>query len=172
MPLERVRIALRRLREVFAPGRLARDRDDEMAFHLEMEIEKHVRRGLSPEAARRAATIAFGGRDRFREEVRDARGFVSVDNLWRDLRLAWRRIAPAPPFAAGVVATLGIGIGAAIGIGGIVYRVLLSDLPYPDPDRLVRVSLVTPGNPSAGDTHSNATYVYLGTAKRFYGFAA
>jgi predicted permease len=169
---EQVGIALRRLREVFARDALARERDDEMAFHLEMEIEKHVRRGLSPEAARRAAAIAFGGRDRFREEVRDARGFVGADNLLRDIRLSWRRIRRAPAFAAGVVATLGIGIGAAIGIGGIVYRVLLSELPYPDADRLVRVSLVTPVNAAQGDLHSTATYVHLATAKSFDGFAA
>ena len=106
---------------------------------MEMETAENVRRGMSEADARRAAMLRFGGTQRFREETSDARGVVALDNLARDARFALRRLRRAPGFAGGVIATLGIGIGAAVGIGTIVYGVLLRDLPYDEPDQLVRV---------------------------------
>jgi putative ABC transport system permease protein len=55
-----------------------------------------------------------------------------------------------------------------------VCSVLLRDLPYANPDALVRVSLNTPGLPRTSDLHTDATYVHLAaTASRsFEGFAA
>src|SRR5687768_14874570 len=156
-----VRSAIARVRQLFGASRLEREQDEEFAFHLEMEIAHNKRLGMSEADARRAALLAFGGRERFREETRDARGVVVFDNLARDLRFALRRIRRAPGFAVGAIATLGIGIGAAAGIGTIVYGVLLRDLPYNDPDRLVRVSLIAPGLPDGGDLHSVTTFVHL-----------
>src|SRR5262245_8967008 len=98
-----------------------------------METAENVRRGMSEPEARRAALLRFGGQQRFREETRDARGVVALDNLARDIRFALRRVRRAPGFAAGVIATLGVGIGVAVGIGTIVYGVLLRDLPYEHP---------------------------------------
>ena len=56
-----------------------------------------------------------------------------------------RRIRRAPSFACGVIATLGIGLGVAVGIGTIVYGVLLRDLPYKKPNQLVRIGFHTDG---------------------------
>ena len=118
-----------------------------------METAENIRRGMSDAEARRAALLRFGGTQRFREETRDARGVVALDNLARDARFAFRRLHRAPAFAAGVIATLGIGIGAAVGIGTIVYGVLLRDLPYDKPDQLVRVGFITDGLGMSGDLH-------------------
>src|SRR4051812_34464636 len=96
---------INRLRELFSGSRIAGERDEEFRFHLEMEIEHNRRRGMTEDDARRAATLAFGGRERFRDEVRDARGFVTLDNLAREARFAVRRMRRAPAFAAGVIAT-------------------------------------------------------------------
>ena len=111
--------------------------------------------------ARVRELLRFGGVQRFREETSDARGVVALDNLARDTRFAFRRLHRAPAFAAGVIATLGIGIGAAAGIGSIVYGVLLRDLPYDKPDQLVRVAFVIDASGSLGDLHSAATYSRL-----------
>src|SRR5687767_10287345 len=114
------RAALARVRELFRRrSRVAAELDEEFAFHLDMETAENVRRGMSEADARRAAVLRFGGRERFREETSDARGVVALDNLARDTRFAVRRLKRARGFAAGVVATLGIGIGAAAGIGTI-----------------------------------------------------
>src|SRR5688572_1656774 len=156
------RVVWARLRELFRRRSLhAAEQDEEFRLHIDMEAAENVRRGMSEAEARRAALLRFGGEQRFREETSDARGVVVIDNLARDTRFALRRIRRAPAFAAGVIATLGIGIGAAVGIGAIVYGVLLRDLPYKDPDQLVRVGFHTDGIATSGDMHSAATYFHF-----------
>src|SRR5690349_2635079 len=136
-----IRAAVARIRELFNRSRLAHDLDDELQLHLELEIENNIRRGMSPDQARRAAAIAFGGVQRYREETRDARGIEWLESVVRDGRFALRRLRRAPLFSLGVIGTLAIGIGAAGGIGALVYGVMLRPLPYPDPDRLARISI-------------------------------
>ena len=50
--------------------RVAREMDDELAFHVDMEIRANVERGLSPTEARRRALRDLGGIDQTKEEVR------------------------------------------------------------------------------------------------------
>jgi putative ABC transport system permease protein len=165
-----LRVALTRVRELFRRrSRFVAEQDDEFSFHLDMETAENIRRGMSDADARRAALVRFGAAQRFREETIDARGVVSLDNLARDTRFALRRVHRAPGFAAGVIATLGIGIGAAAGIGSIVYGVLLRDLPYDQPDQLVRVGFSTDGIASGSDLHSAATYFHF--AKSAHSFS-
>jgi putative ABC transport system permease protein len=57
----------------------------------------------------------------------------------QDLRYAVRSIAGAKKFAALVVATLALGIGANSAVFGVLNAVVLRPLPYDEPDRLVRV---------------------------------
>jgi putative ABC transport system permease protein len=167
--LYHVRAALTRFRELFRRrSRSAAEQNEELAFHLEMETAENVRRGMSGAAARRAALLRFGGRQRFGEEIGDARGVAALDNLARDTRFAFRRLRRAPGFAAGVIATLGIGIGAAAGIGTIVYDVLLRDLPYDKPDQLVRVGFVTDGLAASGDLQPAATYFHFAKSARSF----
>ncbi len=157
---------LRRTREQLTRSRVAADQDDEFRFHLQMETEKNVRLGMAPEEARRAAALAFGSKERFRDETHDARGFAFFDNLTRDTRHAARRLRRSPGFSLGVIITLGIGLGASAGIGTIVHGVLVRDLPYKDPDELVRVSLHTPGLPGTSDRHNSFSYAHLAAGTR------
>jgi predicted permease len=149
-------------------SRAAAEQDEEFAFHLEMETTENIRRGMSEAEARRAALLRFGGMQRFREETSAARGVVALDNLARDTRFAVRRLRRAPGFAIGVIATLGIGIGAWAGIGSIVYGVLLRDLPYDKPDQLVRVGFITDGVATTGDLHSAASYFHFAKSARSF----
>jgi putative ABC transport system permease protein len=71
---------------------------------------------------------------------------VEIDRLPRrtvmnvqDLRSAFRLIRQHPLFAAGIIVMLGLGIGASTAIFSVVHGVLLRSLPFPEPDRLVRV---------------------------------
>lgn len=147
-----------RARELGSGPRLRREFDQELAFHLEAEVEHNLARGMPPEQARRAALVAFGGVSRFREETHGARGFAALDALGRDLRLAIRRLGRAPAFTAGVIATLAIALGAAAGIGALVHGVAGKPLPYPDPDRLVRIAVHTPGLGITTEDHSAGTF--------------
>ncbi|HEX6313480.1 MAG TPA: ADOP family duplicated permease [Gemmatimonadaceae bacterium] len=167
--LSRLRAALTRAGELFRRrSRYDADQDEEFRFHIEMETAENVRRGMHEADARRAAILRFGGQQNFREATRDARGLAAFDNVARDTRFAFRRIRRAPAFAIGVIATLGVGIGVAAGIGSIVYGVLLRDLPYPDPDQLVRVGFHTDGNGAPGDLHSAATYFHFAHSARSF----
>jgi predicted permease len=57
--------------------------------------------------------------------------------LRQDLGLAWRGMARAPGFAALVIATMALGIGANTAMFSVIRAVLLRPLPYPNQDRLV-----------------------------------
>jgi len=82
----------------------------------------------------------------------------SVTSVWRDARLAVRNFGRSPGFTAIAVLTLALGVGAGTSIFSIVNGVLLSPLPYPEPDRLVRlVRTNSSGGQSSG--HSGADFV-------------
>jgi len=120
---------------------------EELAFHLEMESAQRAREGLEPAVARRAARVAFGGTERFKEEVRDVQRFRWLEDLGRDLRQASRSLRRNPAFTAAVAATLALGVGANTAIFSAVHGILLKPLPYHQPDRLVRLWET---NPAAG----------------------
>ena len=66
---------------------------------------------------------------------------------------------------SGIALTLydpAVGVGAAVAIGALVYGVLLRRLPYPRPDRIVEVTLRTPGYDGGREYgHSQATFVHF-----------
>ncbi len=97
------------------------------------------RAGLSPEAARREARQRFGGVQQVREEHRDQRGAPWVENLTRDVRHGGARLVKDPAFTFVAVAILALGIGANAAMFSLVDGVLLKPMPFPDPERVVRV---------------------------------
>lgn len=113
-----------RLRALFRRNVVERELDDELRFHLEQEVAKHVRSGLPPDEARRRARASFGGVERIKDDARDARGLVIVDTMMQDLRYAIRGLAARPMFTAGIIVTLALGIGANATMFGIVDRLL------------------------------------------------
>jgi len=61
---------LDRVRAVLGRRRSDSDVQNELAFHLEIEIQKNITTGMPPEEARRQALIAFGGVQQTKEAVR------------------------------------------------------------------------------------------------------
>lgn len=68
-----------------------------------------------------------------------------MKNLWQDIRYGLRTVAKKPGFAAIVIFTLALGIGANTAIFSVVYGVLLRPLPYPEPDRITQISISSNG---------------------------
>lgn len=118
-----------RLRALFRRDTMDRELDAELRFHLEQEVEKHVRAGMTPDEARRRARASFGAVEGIKDDTRDARGLVALESMAQDLRYAARGLAVQPVFTAGVVLTLGLGIGANATMFGIVDRLLFRAPP-------------------------------------------
>ncbi|MFN2567633.1 MAG: ADOP family duplicated permease [Gemmatimonadaceae bacterium] len=150
----------RRLAALTRRKRAERGLEVELRFHLEMEIEKNIRSGLSPADARRAALVAFGGVEKFKEECRDARGTRPMERLAQDMRYALRRVAKQPGFSVPAILTLAVGLGVTTAIFALVHGVLLQSLPYWDPGRLVVVRHTAPGLGIGEGGQSEGTYLH------------
>ena len=139
--LHRVLSELRyRLRALFHRDQLEREMDREMRAHLEQEEAKHLRAGVSPDEARRRARAAFGSVSGTGDNARDARGLVFLDTTIQDLRYALRGLRRRKVFAAGVILTLALGIGANATMFGLVDRMLFRSPPgLRDAERVHRV---------------------------------
>jgi predicted permease len=130
---------LERLRALLFRGRQEREMTEELRFHVDREAAERIRAGDTPESARRAALLAFGGVEQYKERVRDARGVRPLEELGADVRYAVRGLRRNPGFTATAVLVLGLGLGATTAVFSVMHAVVLADLPYPDPDRLVIV---------------------------------
>ena len=106
-----------RIRALVAPRRVERELDEELAFHIERETQKHIAAGLSPADARARALARFGSVPLAADQCRDARGTGFVDDLARDILYAFRTFRRAPLAALTIVATVALGLGlVAVGV--------------------------------------------------------
>ena len=132
-----IHMFLSRLRGLFLKRKLEDELADEIQWHIDMQIEDHVRHGMSPEEARYLALRKFGGMDQVKETYRERRTLPWVETFFRDLRYGLRMLRRSPGMTAVAVLSLGVGIGANTALFSVVDAVLLKTLPVESPDRLV-----------------------------------
>jgi hypothetical protein len=125
---------------------------EELAQHLDDRWRELVSDGVSEHEATKLALAGFREGDllaRHLEPLRQAHAPEPIalgtpagrlwGGLYPDVTYAVRSIAGAKKFAAIVVATLALGIGANSAVFGVLNAVVLRPLPYDEPGRLVRV---------------------------------
>src|SRR5712664_2527479 len=143
---ESLRTFFRRLAALFRRGRLEDDLDAELRSHLEMAVERNLRKGMTAADARREALLSLGGVEQTKERYRDQRGLPMIETTLQDLRFGLRMLRRSPGFSvlAILCLTLGIGANAAVfsWVEGILFR------PYPaviHQERLLALGGTAPG---------------------------
>jgi predicted permease len=139
------------LPDIFRRRKIYGDLAEEMRLHLEERTEQLMGEGMSRKEAQEAARRAFGNSTLLEERSREIWQLPLVESLGRDLKMVFRRLSKSPGFAATVILTLAIGIGANTAVFSVVNSVLFRPLPYPDAEQLVAVRLVAPGAAGLAD---------------------
>ena len=116
-----------------------RDVADELRHYLDEATEAYIASGLTRDEAQRAARLELGNPAVVREEVRSSGWENVVETLVADLRYGARRLRRSPGFAAIVILTLSLGIGASTAVFSAAKPILFESLPYPDARRIVSI---------------------------------
>jgi predicted permease len=127
------------LRSIGSRRRLEDGLDEEIRFHLDQQVDKNLRAGMSPGEARRQALIRFGGVEKMKDQTRDEIRPAILEDVVRDVRHGVRLLIRTPGFALAALVTIALGIGATSAIFSVVRTVMLEPLPYREPDRLVAI---------------------------------
>jgi predicted permease len=148
-------------RRILALGRrskLDREIEDEFREHMRMRIQDNIAKGMSPEAAARAARLRFGNPTVMRERVDAEDAALGLDSLLRDARYAIRGFAKSPAFTAVAILTLALGIGANTAVFQLIDAVRLRSLPLQRPQELAELRII-------GGTHgfgiNNGPYAHF-----------
>jgi len=154
-----------------------RRRDDaevsrEIGAHLALLEDEYGRRGMTADEARLAARRAMGSVALAKDLHRDARSFVWLEDMTRDIRHAGRQLRRAPGFTAVAVLTLGLGIGVNTTFFTIVNAICLRGLPTRSPERVLTIgSRDAQGRPAGGLSYAELDALRA-AQKSFVGVAA
>ena len=118
--------------------------DSEIAFHIDERTRELMEQGVDPATARQLAEERFGPiapieraiEDSTRRRRQHADRMEVFVNVTQDLRYGVRVLRRNPVFAAAAIATLTLGVGAALAVFNVVNGVLLRPMPYKDPERI------------------------------------
>lgn len=166
-----------RLRSLIRRDALERGLDEEIRFHIDQQVEKNLRAGMTPDQARRRALLRFGNVEHVRENTRDEFRVALIQDSLQDLRQGARALRRAPAFTVVAILTLALGIGATTAVFTVVQGVLIKPLPYADADALVSLKHTSPdiaAGPPVGMsaallvtyTQENRSFQHLGVWSR------
>ncbi|HKX28967.1 MAG TPA: ABC transporter permease [Blastocatellia bacterium] len=160
----RFRFLASRFSALFRRRELGQRLDEEIQFHLQMQTEENLRRGMELPDAQAAARSKVGNITYVTEEVYRMSTLSFLEETMRNVRFSLRTLRRSPGFAVAAILTLAIGIGANIAVFSVVNGILLKPLPYPEADRLISVQHTAPGAPglmsASGDLRLSASMFF------------
>jgi len=127
---------------IFRSKTIARDLDDEIRTHLDMETDENLEGGMKPEEARQAAHRSFGNVALAQEDSRGAWMYRWAHDFVTDVRFATRMLLKNRGFSAVAVISLALGFGLNTTIFTVVNAILLNPLPVHDVSRLVQLDTI------------------------------
>ena len=137
---------LRRLWTLVYREKLSSGLDEEMAFHREQREKELVTVAVPPDAADYAVKGQSDSTTKLTERSHGGIKF-RFETVLQDVRYAVRQLGGNISFAATIILTLALSIGANSAIFSVIDGVLLKSLPYPEPERITRVFLTSPTYP-------------------------
>jgi putative ABC transport system permease protein len=143
---------------LFRRRRIEDDLSAEIQFHIETRARDLVARGMDPADARRTARIEFGSIERYKEEVRGARGLRLFDEVAADLIGGGRALRRAPGFTLAAGLSLALGIGANTLVFSLLDSTVLKPLALQEPERLVAIWTAPVDQPEQLGTSSITRY--------------
>lgn len=132
-----LRSLLSRLAATFRRSSPDSELDEEFKTHISLLTEEYMRHGMSAKEARQVALREFGGTTKTKESYYEQRNVPALETFWQDLRYGVRTLLKSRTFTIAAILTLALGIGGTVAVFSLVNSILLRDLPYPAPDRLV-----------------------------------
>lgn len=111
----------------------------EYEAHVALVEDDLLRQGAAPDEARRMARHKVGTAPAVTAAHRDARGLPGVTDVRLDLRHALRMLRRSPAHTSAVLMTIALVVAMASTVSAVLHGVLLRPLPWPEPERLVRV---------------------------------
>ena len=134
--IDKVRL---RLASLFRAGNAEQSLKQEIALHLQEQIDEHVAAGMTPADARAAAPAPFGSPGLIEEQCRDTRRVAFVEHLLQDLRYTLRSLVRQPLLLAAAVLSIGVAIAANTTIFSLASQLLFATPSAVRPDRLVHI---------------------------------
>jgi predicted permease len=145
------------IRARLAPARLAPTREaeivEELAQHLEDQVDDAVARGEPREAAAAAALASLDGNEVLARElgriepraveplVAGARPTRLLADVWHDVRYGLRALLKSPAFTVVTLVSLALGIGANTAIFQLIEAIHMRSLPVRAPEELVQINI-------------------------------
>ena len=142
------------LGKLFSRRRRYDDLSVSIQEHIQERAEELMEEGMARKQAEQAARREFGNVALIQQRSREVWHWSALESILADLNLTFRRLKKSPGFAATVLLTLAIGIGANTAVFSVLNSVLLRSLPYPEPEQLVSLHLNAPGAPGLAEFRS------------------